>query len=71
MDTPATDFVCAGSLEELKAKGRLVVHGPHRSGDKNASRELRERANCPIQRSRGRRLRRGGRRPRMLRLASG
>ena len=30
MDTPATDFVCAGSLEELKAKGRLVVHGPHR-----------------------------------------
>jgi hypothetical protein len=30
MDTPATDFLCAGTLEELKAKGRLVVHGPHR-----------------------------------------
>jgi nitrite reductase/ring-hydroxylating ferredoxin subunit len=30
MDIPATDFVRAGSLEELKAKGRLVVHGPHR-----------------------------------------
>ena len=30
MDTPTTDFVRAGSLEELKAKGRLVVHGPHR-----------------------------------------
>jgi nitrite reductase/ring-hydroxylating ferredoxin subunit len=30
MDAPTTDFVCAGSLEELKAKGRLVVHGPHR-----------------------------------------
>lgn len=30
MDTPVTDFVCAGSLGELKAKGRLVVHGPHR-----------------------------------------
>jgi nitrite reductase/ring-hydroxylating ferredoxin subunit len=29
MNAP-TDFVCAGSLEELKAKGRLVVHGPHR-----------------------------------------
>ena len=30
MDKPTTDFVCAGSLGELKAKGRLVVHGPHR-----------------------------------------
>ena len=30
MDTPATDFVRAGSLEELKAKGRLVAHGRHR-----------------------------------------
>jgi len=30
MDASATDFVRAGSLEELKAKGRLVVHGPHR-----------------------------------------
>ncbi len=30
MDTPTTDFVRAGSVEELKAKGRLVVHGPHR-----------------------------------------
>ena len=27
MDTPTTDFVRAGSLEELKAKGRLVAHG--------------------------------------------
>jgi nitrite reductase/ring-hydroxylating ferredoxin subunit len=30
MDTPTTDFLRAGTLEELKAKGRLVVHGPHR-----------------------------------------
>jgi nitrite reductase/ring-hydroxylating ferredoxin subunit len=30
MDASATDFVRAGSLEELRAKGRLVVHGPHR-----------------------------------------
>src|SRR5499433_2645911 len=30
MDIPMTDFVRASSLEELKAKGRLVVHGPHR-----------------------------------------
>src|SRR5260221_13533983 len=30
MDIPITGFVLAGSLEELKAKGRLVVHGPHR-----------------------------------------
>jgi nitrite reductase/ring-hydroxylating ferredoxin subunit len=30
MDTPTTDFVRAGSLEELKAKGQLVVRGPHR-----------------------------------------
>jgi nitrite reductase/ring-hydroxylating ferredoxin subunit len=30
MDTPTTEFVHAGSLEELKAKGRLVAHGRHR-----------------------------------------
>ncbi|MGH7046937.1 MAG: Rieske (2Fe-2S) protein [Stellaceae bacterium] len=30
MDTVTSDFVHAGSLEELKAKGRLVVHGRHR-----------------------------------------
>ena len=30
MDASPTEFVRAGSLEELKAKGRLVVHGPHR-----------------------------------------
>src|SRR5436190_216234 len=30
MDIPTTDFVRAGSLEELKAKGRLVTHGRHR-----------------------------------------
>src|SRR6266540_722319 len=30
METPTSDFVYAGSLEDLKAKGRLVVHGPHR-----------------------------------------
>ena len=30
MDTTASDFVLAGSLKELKAKGRLVVHGRHR-----------------------------------------
>ena len=30
MDTPASDFVHAGSLEELKAKGRLLVRGRHR-----------------------------------------
>ena len=30
MDTPTTEFVHAGSLEELKAKGRLVTHGRHR-----------------------------------------
>lgn len=29
MDTPTSDFVRAGSLAELKAKGRLVVHGRH------------------------------------------
>src|SRR5919112_5054951 len=29
MDMPASDFVHAGSLSELKAKGRLVVHGRH------------------------------------------
>jgi len=30
MDTTTPDFVPAGSLDELKAKGRLVVHGRHR-----------------------------------------
>ena len=30
MDTTTPDFVHAGSLVELKAKGRLVVHGRHR-----------------------------------------
>jgi nitrite reductase/ring-hydroxylating ferredoxin subunit len=30
MGIPTTDFVRTGSLEEFKAKGRLVVHGPHR-----------------------------------------
>ena len=30
MDVPNTDFALAGSLDELKAKGRLVMHGAHR-----------------------------------------
>ena len=30
MDTITSDFVYAGSLDELKVKGRLVVHGRHR-----------------------------------------
>jgi nitrite reductase/ring-hydroxylating ferredoxin subunit len=30
MDAPNKDFAFAGSLEELKAKGRLVMHGRHR-----------------------------------------
>jgi nitrite reductase/ring-hydroxylating ferredoxin subunit len=30
MNAPTAGFVFAGSLNELKAKGRLVVHGPHR-----------------------------------------
>jgi nitrite reductase/ring-hydroxylating ferredoxin subunit len=30
MDAPTTEFALAGSLEELRAKGRLVVHGAHR-----------------------------------------
>jgi nitrite reductase/ring-hydroxylating ferredoxin subunit len=30
MDTAISNFVCAGSLEELQAKGRLVVHSRHR-----------------------------------------
>src|SRR5258707_10541185 len=30
MDAPNKQFALAGSLEELKAKGRLVVHGSHR-----------------------------------------
>ena len=30
MDAPNNEFALAGSLEELKAKGRLVLHGGHR-----------------------------------------
>ncbi|MGY4281179.1 nitrite reductase/ring-hydroxylating ferredoxin subunit [Bradyrhizobium sp. LM2.7] len=30
MDAPSKEFALAGSLEELKTKGRLVVHGGHR-----------------------------------------
>jgi len=30
MDVATSEFVRAGSLEELKAKGRLVLHGSHR-----------------------------------------
>jgi nitrite reductase/ring-hydroxylating ferredoxin subunit len=30
MDMPSKEFALAGSLEELKIKGRLVVHGGHR-----------------------------------------
>ena len=30
MDAPNQEFALAGSLEELKAQGRLVVHGGHR-----------------------------------------
>src|SRR5499433_4345792 len=30
MDNATSDFVCAGTLEELRLKGRLVVHGRHR-----------------------------------------
>src|SRR5262245_12353844 len=30
MDAPTVNFVRAGSLAQLKAKGRLIVHGPHR-----------------------------------------
>jgi nitrite reductase/ring-hydroxylating ferredoxin subunit len=30
MDVPSREFVLAGSVEELKAKGRLVLHGGHR-----------------------------------------
>src|SRR5271165_6113781 len=30
MDVPHMDFALAGSLEDLKAKGRFVVHGAHR-----------------------------------------
>ena len=29
MDMPTSEFVRAGCLAELKAKGRLVVHGRH------------------------------------------
>ena len=29
MDMPTSDFVRAFSLAELKAKGRLVLHGRH------------------------------------------
>jgi nitrite reductase/ring-hydroxylating ferredoxin subunit len=30
MDVPSREFVLAGSLDELNAKGRLVLHGSHR-----------------------------------------
>jgi hypothetical protein len=30
MDVPSRELVLAGSLDELKAKGRLVLHGGHR-----------------------------------------
>src|SRR5438477_10742264 len=30
MDAPNKEYALAGSLEELKLKGRLVVHGGHR-----------------------------------------
>ena len=30
MDVANKEFVQAGSLDELKAKGRLVLHGDHR-----------------------------------------
>ena len=30
MDTPVSDFVRVGTLEELQAKGRIVVRGRHR-----------------------------------------
>jgi len=30
MKSPITSFVRAGSLEELKSKGRLLVRGAHR-----------------------------------------
>ena len=30
MDAPNTDFTLAGTLEEVRARGRIVVHGAHR-----------------------------------------
>jgi nitrite reductase/ring-hydroxylating ferredoxin subunit len=30
MDTSIPRFVPAGTVSELKAKGRVVLHGPHR-----------------------------------------
>src|SRR3984893_2706411 len=30
MEHPTTNFVRAGSLDQLKTEGRLIVHGPHR-----------------------------------------
>ncbi len=30
MNVPNKEFALAGSLEKLKAKGRLVMHGDHR-----------------------------------------
>jgi nitrite reductase/ring-hydroxylating ferredoxin subunit len=30
MDAPSKEFALAGSLQELKAKGRLILHGGHR-----------------------------------------
>ena len=44
MDVPSTEFVRAGSLEELKAKGRLVLHGSHRPN------KAANRSNAPLRR---------------------
>src|SRR5690349_24721173 len=30
METSSADFVYAGTVSELKSRGRLVLHGPHR-----------------------------------------
>jgi nitrite reductase/ring-hydroxylating ferredoxin subunit len=30
MNVPNTNFTIAGTLDELRAKGRLVLHGAHR-----------------------------------------
>ena len=30
MEHPTTNFVRAGNFDQLKAEGRLIVHGPHR-----------------------------------------
>jgi hypothetical protein len=41
MDVPSRDFVLAGSLEELKAKGRLVLHGGAKKNSLGSSRRPR------------------------------